>query len=238
MDIPPASPARGETIKIWDLPLRLFHWLLVAAITFAFLSSEEDSALAPWHVPVGWSIAVLLVFRLTWGLVGGEHARFAEFVKPRALRPHIVALLHGRPQATLGHNALGAFSVLLLLGLAVATVWTGAAGADEEVHELIAYALLAFVALHVVAVVVMSILTGENLVRAMVTGRKRRALHPGARDARPAGWGALALAASMAVATMVAVHAYDPGAFQPQNREAGEHGRDADRIRENAERGD
>lgn len=162
MNTAPVPPARGDSIRVWDLPLRLFHWLLVAAITLAFLSSEEDSALGPWHVPIGWSIAVLLAFRLTWGLVGGEHARFAQFVKPSTLGAHVRGLLHGRPDASLGHNALGAFSVLLLLALVAATVWTGAIGMDEEVHELIAYGLLALVALHIGAVGVMSFLTRET----------------------------------------------------------------------------
>ena len=199
------SPARNDSIRVWDLPLRLFHWLLVAAVTLAFLSSEEDGALAPWHVPVGWAIAVLLAFRLTWGFVGGEHARFAEFVKPSALGAHVRGLLRGQPDASPGHNALGAFSVLLLLALVAATVWTGAVGVDEEIHELIAYSLLALVALHVAAVIVMSLLTRENLVRAMVTGRKRRDRHPGGRDARASGWSGLALSLLVAAAAVAAI---------------------------------
>lgn len=228
MDTATVSPALGDSIKVWDLPLRLFHWLLVAAIALAFLSSEEDSALAPWHVPIGWSIAVLLAFRVTWGLVGGEHARFAQFVKPSTLGAHVKGLLHGRPDATLGHNALGAFNVLLLLGLVAATVWTGAAGMDEEVHELIAYALLALVALHIGAVVLMSFLTRENLVRAMITGRKRRDRHPGASDARPPTLLALILATLVAAGTVASVLAYDPHAFQPLAGDAGEHGPDSE----------
>ena len=227
MDMPSGSPARGDSVKVWDIPLRLFHWLLVAAITLAFLSSEEDSALAPWHVPIGWSIAVLLTFRLAWGFVGGEHARFAQFVRPSALAAHLKGLLQGRPEVTLGHNALGAISVVLLLGLIAATVWSGAVGMDEEVHELIAYALLALVALHIAAVVVMSFLTRENLVRAMITGSKRRDRHPGAEDARSSGLLALILAALVAAGAVAGVLAYDPHAFQPQASEMGEHGPDA-----------
>ncbi|MCW3849535.1 cytochrome b/b6 domain-containing protein [Sphingomonas sp. LB-2] len=231
MDTSQDSPARGRSIEVWDFPLRLFHWLLVVAIALAFLSSEEESPLAAWHVPVGWSIAVLLAFRLTWGFVGGEHARFAQFVKPSALAAHIKGLLHGRPEATLGHNALGALSVLLLLGLIAATVWTGAVGVDEEVHELIAYTLLGLVALHIGAVVMMSFLTRENLVRAMITGRKRRDRHPTADDARPPSPLALILATLAAAATVIGVLAYDPHSFQPQTREAGEHSPDVDSVK-------
>jgi cytochrome b len=226
MDVP-GSRIRGASIRVWDLPLRLFHWLLVVAIAFAFLSSEEESTLAPWHIPIGWSIAVLIAFRLAWGLVGGEHARFAGFVKPSGLGTHVAGLLRGHPEPTLGHNALGALSVILLLGLVTATVWTGAAGADEEVHEVIAYAMLALVAAHVIAVIVMSIMTRDNLVRAMITGRKRRERYPDAHDARRASPGAPGLALLAAAAMVAAILAYDPQAFQPRlhtSAQAGEPG--------------
>ena len=73
-----ADPQSARALKVWDLPTRLFHWLLVAAVAVAWLSSEEDSALAAWHQAAGWMAGLLIVFRLIWGLVGGEHARFAD----------------------------------------------------------------------------------------------------------------------------------------------------------------
>ena len=69
-------------IKIWDQGVRLFQWLLVAAIAVAFLASEEGSALSLWHVPAGWVAAILIAFRLVWGFVGGEHARFVNLIRP------------------------------------------------------------------------------------------------------------------------------------------------------------
>ncbi|MEO6214448.1 MAG: cytochrome b/b6 domain-containing protein [Sphingomonas sp.] len=77
-DLPTALSPSRTTIRVWDLPVRLFHWLLVATILIAFLSSEEDNAFAPWHIPAGWLAAILIAFRIAWGFVGGEHARFVN----------------------------------------------------------------------------------------------------------------------------------------------------------------
>ncbi|MEL4428059.1 cytochrome b/b6 domain-containing protein, partial [Shewanella indica] len=79
----------NSTITVWDLPLRLFHWLLAGSIAVAFLSSEDDSPLAAWHIAAGWVAAVLVVFRLVWGIVGSEHARFASFVRPSRAFAHL-----------------------------------------------------------------------------------------------------------------------------------------------------
>ena len=224
---PAAAAATGDRrIRVWDLPLRLFHWLLVAAIAVAFLSSEEESALNAYHMLSGWLAAVLIAFRLVWGIVGGEYARFAGFVKPSALGHHVGELLRGRPSATVGHNALGALSVILLLAVVAATVWTGAtlgAGADEELHEIIAWTLLALVAVHVLAVLTMSLLTRENLIAAMFSGRKAARLHADARDARRAGLLGLVLAVVAVAGTVVAIRAYDPDAFTLRSTEAFEH---------------
>ena len=231
-----AQVADGARIQVWDLPLRLFHWLLVAAVAIAFLSAEEDSLLSDWHILSGWVAAILIVVRLAWGLVGGEHARFVNFVRPAAIIPHVRELLRGRPEPTLGHNALGAVSVILLLVLIAATVWTGATlgnGADDEAHEVLAWGLLALVALHVLAVVLMSLLSRENLVRAMLDGTKPRARHPGASDARPATIWAIVVVLLVLVASVSAIRTYDPRAFNPRSVEEGEH-RDAERHGDDA----
>ena len=82
-----------RNIRVWDWPLRLFHWLLVFTIAVAFLSSEQDSALNQWHVLSGWVAAVLIAFRLVWGFVGGEHSRFTDFIRPSRIAEHISGLL-------------------------------------------------------------------------------------------------------------------------------------------------
>lgn len=215
-----------DRVRVWDLPLRLFHWTLVFAVGLAFLSSEEDVALNQWHVLAGWVAGILIVFRLIWGFVGGEHSRFSDFVRPSRLADHVSGILRGRVESTLGHNPLGAISVFILLGLAAATVWTGAFGGEaaEEFHEVIAWTLLAMVALHVAAVVVMSLLVRENLVRAMITGDKRLSRHLGAADARRPSVLGFSVALVLLVGTAYAILRYDPQAFTLRSTEVYEHG--------------
>ena len=222
----PASRVQDGKILVWDLPLRLFHWLLVLAVAVAFLSSEEDSALNHYHILSGWVAAVLIAFRIVWGFVGSEHARFTSFVRPADLAAHIRELLRGRPAPSLGHNALGAVSVILLLIVVAAAVWSGATvseGAREELHEVIGWSLLALVAVHVVAVLLMSLLTHENLVGAMIHGRKPARLHPNTHDARRPGPFALLVAIVTVAGAVLAIQSYDPDAFTPRSTEAFEH---------------
>jgi cytochrome b len=209
-------------VKVWDLPLRLFHWLLVLAIAVAFLSSEEDSPLNNLHVVAGWVAGILLVFRVAWGFVGGEHSRFSDFVRPSRIGAHVVGLLHRRTEPELGHNPLGGISVLILLTLAGITVWTGAFGGEaaENLHEFVAWTLLAFIGLHVAAVVVMSVLERQNLARAMVTGTKPAGRHPAARDAKRPGVRALLFAAVVLAGTIYGVLSYDPQAFTLRSAES------------------
>lgn len=211
----PAVPDQRTSVKVWDLPLRLFHWLLVLAVAVAFLSSEEDGPLKQWHILAGWVVGILIVFRVSWGFVGGEHSRFADFIRPSRIGEHLGGLFRRQAQPTLGHNPLGGVSVLILLALIALTVWTGAFGGEraEDIHELVAWTLLAFVGLHIAAVLIMSLLHRENLVTAMFTGRKRAVHYPDAINARRP------TAAGVIVATVVlggcvyAVLQYDPQAF-------------------------
>jgi len=210
---------------VWDLPLRLFHWTLVIAIAVAFLSSEESSAINEWHVLSGWVAATLIVFRLVWGFVGGEHSRFSDFIRPSRIAHHVSSLARGARKPSLGHNPLSGLAVAVLLALTAATVWTGAFGGEEaeDLHEIIAWLLLAMVAVHVVAVIVMSMLERENLVRAMITGNKPAARHPGAVDARAPGAVAWTLGAITVGAVAYAIVQYDPDAFALRSVETFEH---------------
>ncbi|MFC3069058.1 cytochrome b/b6 domain-containing protein [Phenylobacterium soli] len=227
------SASEPRSVRVWDLPTRLFHWLLVAAIAVAFLSSEDDSALSAWHQTAGWIAAALIAFRLVWGLVGGEHARFTDFLRPTRIAEHLKGLAGGRREPELGHNPLGGIAILAILGLVAGTVATGVLtlqGGEDELHEVIAYGLLALVGVHVVAVIAMSLIGRENLVRAMVTGAKPTARHPGARDARPAPLVALPLAALAVAAVAYGATRIDPKAFTPHAAaaEAGEQGEQAE----------
>lgn len=219
---------RSDKIKVWDPGVRIFHWLLVVSILIAFLSSDEDSMIANWHLASGWIAAILIVFRLVWGFVGGEHARFANFVNVRETGRHIRHLLSGSVEPSVGHNPLGAIAVLALLALTGFVGWTGiqlqTSGFEEDIHEMAAYSLLGLIALHVAAVIAMSIMTRDNLVLAMITGKKNAARHPGAKAATRPGLIGIALTCLILSATVFAVLRFDPQALSVQGRNMGEAG--------------
>lgn len=198
--------------------MRLFHWMLVATILFAFLSAEEESTLAPWHVPAGWIAALLIVFRLVWGFVGGEHARFAAFLRPGKIAHHVADLFSGKPKRSIGHTALGGVAIMALLSTVGGIIYTGATmwGEGEGgLHETLSNGLLGLIALHVVAVIMMSLLTKDNLIGAFVTGNKRAALHPGVADARTPAKLAIPIAMIAIGATAYGATLIDPVAFTP-----------------------
>jgi cytochrome b len=218
--------ANSDVVRVWDLPLRLFHWLLVAAIAGAFLSSEEGSPINQWHIAAGWVVAILIVFRIVWGFVGGTHSRFSDFVRPSRIGAHLREMANGKVDSPLGHNPLGGIAVILILALCALTVWSGAFGGEgtEDLHELLAWSLLALVVIHVVAVVLMSFVQRESLIRAMVTGNRSARQHPNAKNARSPRLLAWLIAAITIVATTYAVIRYDPMAFSPRSTEGAERG--------------
>jgi len=175
-----ASPAeRPRRTLVWDAPVRVFHWLLAASFAVAWLSAESER----WqlvHITAGYTMAGLVAFRIVWGLIGTRHARFTDFVRGPLTAVEYLASLFGRePQHHTGHNPAGGLAILALLGLAALTALTGwinyadmAGHWMEEVHEFLAGTMLAVVVLHIVAVIASSLLHRENLVAAMIHGRK------------------------------------------------------------------
>lgn len=166
-------------ILVWDAPVRVFHWLLVLSFAGAYLTAESER----WrllHVSLGYTMGGLLAFRVLWGLVGTRYARFAGFVRsPAAVVDYLRSLFSGRPQHHLGHNPAGAVAIMLLLllsAIAVASGWAvyNEVGGDwlEDWHEGAANFMLAVVGVHVAGVVVSSWLHRENLVGAMLSGKK------------------------------------------------------------------
>ncbi|MFO1338997.1 MAG: cytochrome b/b6 domain-containing protein [Burkholderiaceae bacterium] len=197
---PRADAAGASSILVWDAPVRLMHWLMVLCFAGAWLSAESER----WrllHTTLGYSFAGLVLARTLWGLVGTHHARFAAFVRgPRAAAAYLRGLARGEAPHFTGHNPAGAWAIvgLLLLGAATTALgWAtdaelrGPLGLDwGEVHEAAASLMLGLVGLHLAGVLVGSLAHRENLVRAMLTGRKRGA----AREAIPrARWGVAAL---------------------------------------------
>lgn len=196
--------ASGGKVLVWDLPVRVFHWLLAASFAGAWLTAEQEG----WrllHVTLGCTVLALAVLRLVWGIVGSRHARFAAFVRgPRAVASYLGGLARGKPQHYLGHNPAGGLAIVALLALAITAAATGLAtytlgDAWEEVHETLANLMLGLVGVHVAAVVVSCWLHRENLVAAMFTGRKRGVSGSGSGSGSTRPWRVLGIALLAAV---------------------------------------
>jgi cytochrome b len=169
--------ARVE-VRVWDPFVRSFHWGTVALVTVCFLSTD-----AKWlHEPVGYAVLALAILRVLWGLVGTRHARFSDFVaSPRTVLDYLRGLWRGTPRHYVGHNPAGGVMVVLLLALLLLVGisgwmtetdrWFGVPWVDH-LHHRSAHVLLLLVGVHLAGVLVSSRLHGENLLRAMLTGRK------------------------------------------------------------------
>jgi cytochrome b len=172
-------------VLVWDLPTRVFHWLLALSFAGAFLTAESER-LRDVHVMLGYTMLGLVAFRLVWGVIGTRYARFPSFAfGPRAVLAYLGSLFTRSPRHYLGHNPAGSWAIYALLGLSALAGASGYATyndigghAMEEVHEALANGLLGMVMMHLAGVVASSLLHGENLVRSMITGYKSGA--PGA----------------------------------------------------------
>lgn len=166
-------------ILVWDIPTRVFHWLLALSFAGAWLTSESERY-RDIHVMLGYSLLGLIAFRLIWGLLGSRYARFSEFVRsPAEGMRYLKSMLSGKPAHFIGHNPAGAIAILLLLGLGIGTGVSGwmifnEIGGEgmEEVHETLSNLMLIVVLAHIVGVIAGSIVHRENLARAMVSGYK------------------------------------------------------------------
>lgn len=182
----------NERILVWDLPLRVFHWVLAASFAGAFLTAESER-LRDLHLLCGYTFAGAIAFRLVWGFVGSRHARFSSLrFGPTAFARYLRSLVAGRPEPHPGHGPVAILMIPLLLGLGLGVAASGLAlyaewGGEwlEDAHEAAAFAMLAAVIAHVVGVVVVSVLQRENLTLALVTGRKHGAAGDAIRGSRP-----------------------------------------------------
>ena len=201
-----AEPAAAPTTKlaVWDLPTRLFHWVLVGLIGFSWWTGEQGRN--DLHFYSGYAVLTLLIFRLLWGIFGSSTARFSSFVRgPRAVADYL-----GRMRAWpgVGHTPLGALSVLALLAVLFVQVVTGLIQTDDDglvegplaplvsydvaeaahdLHEVSFNLLLALIGLHVAAVIFYRLALGKRLLGAMITGKAD--LDPSAEPMRPGkGW--------------------------------------------------
>jgi cytochrome b len=166
-------------ILVWDVPTRVFHWLLALSFAGAFLTAESERY-RDVHVLLGYSVLGLVAFRLVWGLVGTRYARFASFAcGPRSVLIYVKSLLTRLPQHYVGHNPAGSWAIYGLLALSLLAGFTGYATYNdvgghwmEDVHEALANTLLTVVCIHIAGVVLSSVLHRENLVRSMLNGYK------------------------------------------------------------------
>ena len=208
-------------VRVWDLPTRLFHWTLMLCVIGSVVSAKIGGNAMVWHFRLGYAVLALLVFRLLWGLVGGHWSRFATFVYgPSSLTRYLRGASRPEEHHEVGHNPLGALSVLALLALLAAQVGSGLFADDEIASSgpLVRFVsgatsslltgwhknwgqwlILAMVALHVLAIVVYRVRHGRDLVTPMIVGDKPLpAGVPPARDTLATRSLALALAAACA----------------------------------------
>jgi cytochrome b len=166
-------------VLVWDVPTRLFHWLLALSFGGAFVTAESERY-RDVHVMLGYTVLGLVAFRLVWGLIGTRYARFCSFAYgPRSVLSYVKSLFTRSPQHHLGHNPAGSWAIYALLALSLLAGASGYATYNdigghwmEEMHEALANMLLGVVVVHIAGVLVSSVLHRENLVRSMLTGYK------------------------------------------------------------------
>jgi len=206
----------SREVKIWNLPVRLFHWVLVGCFITAWLT--RDDRYLDIHVFAGYLMGGLILFRFLWGAIGGPYARFCDFAFGwREAWDYTKMVLKRCPPRFIGHNPAGSWGIYILLGLGVLVVITGllAFGGEEghgplagllnhaqgaiahDLHELLAWVMLGAVVIHLLGVLVESVLHRENLIASMITGYK--SVPPGTVPAA-GGWpvGVLMLATIIA----------------------------------------
>lgn len=219
------QPAEKRYVRAWDLPTRLFKWSLVALILTAWISSGFSDPDMLVHKAAGYSILVLLVYRVLWGVVGGSTARFSNFVRsPFAAWNYLTTLRGERPAQYLGHNPAGGLMVIGLLFVCAVQVLLGLFSSDgitaagpfadrvgdtisgwaASIHATWFYvAILGLAFLHIAANLYYQFVKRENLIGAMITGRKRRASYV---DRSEAKGGSLLLAAVCLLASVGLVY--------------------------------
>ena len=216
-----------QRIRLWDVPTRLFHWLLALSVTAALISAQLGGNLMDWHGRIGLFIVGLVVFRLVWGVMGSTYARFAQFFPTPA---KVKIFLRGEWRGV-GHNPLGALSVLGLLGLLGFQVVSGLFANDDisfvgplfdlvskdlsnqltGLHKLASNVIYVLIGLHLAAIIFYAFVKKDNLVKPMVTGWKHTEQVGPAAAATGGGWLALIVSLCLAAAAVYAAS----GAWMP-----------------------
>ena len=168
-------------VDVWDVPLRVLHWILAAAVLIAYFSANVFDTV---HEIAGYTVMALVVLRVAWGFVGTRYSQFRNSVRPpRVVLRFLGQIARGEPGRYLGLNPAGAamaIVMLALLGVSTISGWMQITerffGVDwvEMVHTVSSNAVMILVAVHILGVVVMCVMQKENLIRAMLTGKKRQ----------------------------------------------------------------
>jgi cytochrome b len=180
-----------QLMKVWDLPVRLFHWSIVVLVLAAWLSQEFDRM--NLHMWIGYTILTLVLFRVVWGIIGSDTARFRRFLRgPVAAFRHLAHIRRREPDLEIGHNAAGGWMVLVMLALLGVQAGTGLFSNDDantegplmhlvgkgrsdwlsHIHSLNFTFIEIVIVLHVLAIGTYAVLKRQNLVRPMLTGTK------------------------------------------------------------------
>ena len=224
------SEEASVAIRVWDLPVRLVHWLIASLFVAQIVTGKLGGALMTWHAWIGYTILTLVLFRILWGFAGGVHARFASFMAGPAAAFRFASLLFSRrPSPYIGHNPLGGWSAVAMIALLAAQAIAGLFANDglafegplaklvsidvsnrfARFHDWNAIALFVLAGLHVAAVLFHWLVKKEDLVGAMFTGMKNVPAAM-AQDASQNGashhWRAIAVLAIAAAAVAVLVY--------------------------------
>ena len=186
-------------VRVWDLPTRLFHWALAICVVLGIVFVKIGGNAIQWHAYCGYTALALILFRVIWGFVGSWHARFANFIPSPS---KLIAFLRGQVDGGLGHNPLGALSVIALLIIVLIQALTGLFTDDDiffqgpfaryvsnstvalltRIHRFNQYLIFALVGLHIAAISYYYFVKRENLVGPMVTGDKLTSIVPKSRE--------------------------------------------------------
>ena len=187
-------PLPRHSAPVWDLPVRIFHWALVLLVISQVVTASIGGNAMQFHAVGGYAILTLVVFRILWGFFGGTHARFRDFVRaPATVVRYAKSILGESHMAHRGHNPLGGWSVLAMLGSLLVQATTGLFANDDvmmegplakhvsdrtseiatAIHDVNAAVLLALIAIHIAAVLFYLLAKKDNLIAPMITGRKQ-----------------------------------------------------------------
>lgn len=171
-------PEKQKTL-IWDYPTRITHWLLVASVIGAWVTSDSERLIVI-HSAFGYTLGLVMIIRISWGFVGSRYARWSNFCpSPERVKKYLRSILRATAEHHVGHNPLGSVAIymmLILLGSLIITGWIGLVltpdGLITEVHEALANVLLVVIGVHVLGVFLSSLIHKQSLIRSMISGYK------------------------------------------------------------------